>query len=637
MKRILTGVVLLIFTLGLSMYLTVRWTHSWSIPQMTVPLGIAGNSRMSYFAAGSGTAEDPYIIERPVHWFHLSYLHAIDFFKSTIPYFRLADTMGNPVTIDFGDPSLPPIYQRIRPIGSIQTPFVGVLDGNQSTLKNLVVDGSASQDIGVFGYIGKKETQVSGIVRNLFLERIKIESRLDPLVTTGFHPHNDLEINLASGFIVGHLGKGATLHNVFVISSTMDASMNTFVNRSQLGLIGYNEADGGITQGAPNQLYDFSLNANSTYSALVAAREQFGTQFVNGSSTLRLNDVLVDDINLVGGFKNNNLPSYSLSSLKISTQSDGTGQTYLYDEMIKKNIRIQSSQSSYRRDSIDVVGRLNIIGTTNNKVFRYEPVFNHFTSPKLGDPFVADTYDHSILLYVHPSANLTNLGTARISGSIGGGGELGFYPAFSENGQYEINKSFQNRPSLMRISNINVDFTMSRSMAFAALTKDSAGVLRVVDPSVTAPEYYVFVIGASNGFVDVSEITFRYAPTSLSEDSLTSISRVDFIDSQQTILSLPSDANPVYSLVSFSYRLAENQGLKAFVERKTVDTVDTFYMTFFYKTPEPNQFFTVDLFNLRGKRIIVTCIDEHGVVKKSLSTTSTILSLKFDSTTVTPS
>jgi len=98
----------------------------------------------SYFAGGSGVSAAPYIIETPVQVRNLQKLNVYGVFNKDT-YFKLSDNISES-GMDWDGVSL-------APIGSEDYPFYSNFNGNGKIINNLVVDGSQTNDIGMFGYV----------------------------------------------------------------------------------------------------------------------------------------------------------------------------------------------------------------------------------------------------------------------------------------------------------------------------------------------------------------------------------------------------------------------------------------------------------------------------------------------------
>lgn len=646
-KHLIFSIFSLIFVFFTFVFVTFSWMDNTFTLQNDM-LGRVRTSLKSYFAGGDGTSTTPFIIAEPEHVSNLAYLQNSGQFEGTQYYFKVADPdTGNRIEIDFtGYPSIPPI-------GDHTYPFKGTFNGNLSTFTSLAINGYGKQDIGLFGFAEGVDLNSDGdfddtgeyysVISNLFVDSpfiISNPTTLDSSPT--FHEHNDSIVNRATGYVIGHLGKGATLDNIFIIDSTLDSYTNLDLNRSQYGIIGFNESDNGYVAGSPRNSYSFSLDATSAFSALSSAISNYGSYYVNGGSTT-LNTVLKlinsgTQITLAGGSKTlGDIYSYTLSTIKVSTTINDPNPVYLYDLMEQNGFPISytppgEDTTYYSRSNIDVVGLVDIQTISGAKRFYYEPMFTKKTvySPLVGSYWSADSYDHSIILYVKPTSNPNDMGVSQIQGSSGGGW-LGFFPSFTgTNGAYVQNKTFNNAPSLTQIT-IGSDLTLTRSLAFAAVVRDPSPTnpdrLRVVNPDVEFPDYYIFLIGCGNGYVTVERIYFEYLPAFLEESQLSSIQRVDFINELwiSDIIADLTDSDPdtdhVFSLVNFGYDLSENQKIKVVSSRLNSGTIE-FYVEFDITDGTPMFF---DVLNLSEIPIIIYVKNTAGVYEQKYSGSNQII------------
>jgi len=552
-------------------------SYAWSNNTYIYSQDIIGKSRKSYFASGTGTSGDPLIISEVEHFFNLAYLQNLGYFNNASApyYFEVADSNGDPITIDFS--SALEIYQTLLPpVGTTEKPFIGFFEGNDSIIKDVTINGDGLQDIGVFGYLGTGAT-----VQNLFIQEPTIWSH--PTTSddkTYFHPHNDDIENRATGYIVGHLGTGVTLSHVYVVDPTIDSSPNADLNRSEYGLVGYNEFDGGLIPGSPRDAYDFDLDSGSAKAALNYAYSTYGSTYVNGSTT-RLSDVLT----AVGGL----ISGYSLSTLKIPDPNSsaapaplGTdGLIYLYDQLVADGYTIGANGSEYSRENIDVVG--NISFTTN-----YYQIFENigatgFRSPYVDSEFNANDYPNAIFLYVKPSNNLSDLGN--VTGIYGGGGQLSYMASYDSSGNYVEDRYWKNSQDLNLVSfgNSGATRVLSANNAFTAIQFGDIDpvtgepVLTVVDET-EIPDYYVFLIGVSNGQITVEDINFYYTPQSATAEDFASLGDIDYITLDQISDIITSPELYEYSNFYFNYDITFNQTIDVYTEKVLCTTGDSCYV-----------------------------------------------------------
>lgn len=137
LRILLSGGGIVLFTV-----LCIGMTQSlgWFDNRIDSPVKLEGRSASSYFYAGDGTADNPYIITNRRHVYNLAWLQYIGEFNKKdssgklVPvYFKVASTdKVSSGTIDCSGLTIPPI-------GTSQYPFIGVFNGNNSEIKNLIV------------------------------------------------------------------------------------------------------------------------------------------------------------------------------------------------------------------------------------------------------------------------------------------------------------------------------------------------------------------------------------------------------------------------------------------------------------------------------------------------------------------
>jgi len=569
-------------------------TYAWFVRSNNYKSDLIGSSKVSYFADGTGTSLDPFIISNANHMFNLSKLQEMGYLQDKTYHFLVADedTLA-PITIDFTGAGVALPYQLFNPIGDHIYPFIGVFEGNQSTLKNIKIDGSTKQDIGVFGYIGDDAT-----VRNFFIEDPIIYS--NPTSATpidDFHEHNDGHINRATGYIVGHLSASALLEKIYVISPKIDSSGNAMPNRSQYGLIGYTASSGGIIDGGPRDKYFFSLNADWAYDVFTAARSNYLNHYINNGS-LRLSAAIPSSTQLIGNTQTTSVPiNYSISTLKISPTANDPSAPYLYDQMVLDGLDVDQQGSVYSRQNIDIVGGVNITGTPGSRAFAFSRTFNQFPTPNnlVNQPFVPTQFPGSIILYVRPTTDPANLGTITAN-YAGGGGLLAYVPGIQNNNYINSIKlngmvSFPSGQSIMNASN-----------AFVKVYSNANNDGYTVAPANSTDfDYYVFLIANTNSnSTSIRSVLFEYSPAVLSESDLESIKDVDFINTQNDVL----NASPyVNSYMNFGYDMIGNHTLVMEVNRRPIanDGYDV-YIDFIISD---TSVFYVDFININSKNITI--------------------------------
>lgn len=231
LRKIMTGLVIIeSMVLGVS-----ASTYGWFSHEMKVSSIIPGSAEAAYFHSGKGTEDDPYTITEPIHLYNLAWLQYLGRFngqrnpqetgleegKYSIYYFKIGSDDTDITALDMTGWVLPPI-------GTKNNPFLGVLDGNGKTIRNLKVSNYVGENeitrrpnsvnslgeeayvvgfIGAIGEIGKetdtsKYSSVAKTVKNLNLQDIEVDSYTPYAI-----------IGAAAGYVNG------TLSNVAVTNS----------------------------------------------------------------------------------------------------------------------------------------------------------------------------------------------------------------------------------------------------------------------------------------------------------------------------------------------------------------------------------------------------------------------------------
>lgn len=201
------------------------FSFAWFSNNNNVTRGFGGSTTGAYFARGYGSKTSPYVINRPIHLYNLAWLQYVGFFKEKEPYFIIERDL------DMSGWTLPPI-------GTTENPFLGHLDGYDTThsigqtatakISNLTISNSfekydgkhpSSQTLstfvspeitGLFGVVGKKTSTIEPSVKNLYLDKISIDS------TTN---------NALSGVVAGYVN--GVLSNILINDSSLNLKDGT--------------------------------------------------------------------------------------------------------------------------------------------------------------------------------------------------------------------------------------------------------------------------------------------------------------------------------------------------------------------------------------------------------------------------
>lgn len=201
------------------------FSFAWFSNNNNVTRGFDGSTAGAYFARGNGSEGNPYVINKPIHLYNLAWLQYVGFFKNKEPYFIIERDL------DMSGWTLPPI-------GTTENPFLGHLDGNDTThsigqtakakISNLTISNSfekyngrhpSSQTLstfvspeitGLFGVVGNKTSTVEPSVKNLYLNKISIDSATN---------------NALSGVVAGYVN--GALSNILINDSSLNLKDGT--------------------------------------------------------------------------------------------------------------------------------------------------------------------------------------------------------------------------------------------------------------------------------------------------------------------------------------------------------------------------------------------------------------------------
>lgn len=618
---------------------TLSLTYSWLVQIDVIPNNVIGKTRSSYFGGGNGTSQTPYIISKPNHFFNLASLQNLGIF-TTKTYFE--------VTADIDFNYAYPTHKIIEPIGTSQYPFIGEINGNYHKISYYTVDGYGQQDIGTFGVVGH-----GGVVEKLFLESPKIISYNNPTQTeiNNFHEHDNVK-TVAMGYIAGHvlgdekqgeqiIHPRGIVRNVFVVTPdnpsapkpTLQIIGNQTLNSSQSGLIGYSENFGSII---PDESYSFSLDGN-TGKKLYQFISAYGSSYKilsQGSSTPQSSDPNLSSIIQIKSNGNPlvNIPTgRSLSQIKIYKTNPQGPVVYLVDEMKAAGYEIPD----YRRENLDISGVMDFIGRLNKTVVvNFAARDNLPTVPTVGSTFNPASYTNSIILYVKSTRDATKLGKMiygyDASNSKGIMYTLGW---FTDGGVYGYQGG---KTAQYEFINTPYDeFDMTAENAFTAIkVNKSTGIMTVVNPVNTIPDYYVFVIGTlkgstSTGNQRITSLEFHYTATDFTNAA--DLDQVDFVINSeiQTVIQLVENENYQYSYYTFNYSIMSEHGLNISAYKKGINPVTgknqyAFDFSYAFATSDPLSYFDMLISNRYAHDVTISNIINDNTYKTVTSNYSLI-------------
>ena len=269
---------------------------AWFASANKFDVDITGSVVEEYFHTGNGTQNNPFVITRPIHYYHLveffqreTALDTTAEFGTDYLYFQVGydlDEDGDLEVYDYDDQGIyqgsleSPSYSKtlnmayysgdnaLMPIGTNEVPFIGVFDGKADegiVVSNLnihcaetVIVGNntvnrAASDIGMFGYVSDKDgSDNPTIIKNMKVDGLNID--LTDVTSTVASPttsiaHTDAHAGVAYvGYIAGHVhsytnysSTGPTnatpLYNVYVTNAKIEGGAGTSCGFGYIGLV----------------------------------------------------------------------------------------------------------------------------------------------------------------------------------------------------------------------------------------------------------------------------------------------------------------------------------------------------------------------------------------------------------------
>jgi len=617
---------LLVIAILANIVMITTLTYAWFANNQLYVIDTVGATKEQYFAKGSGTELDPYVISKPEHLYSLSKLHEMGLMQQKYYYIIADPSTGAPVTIDFNNAELPAQYQTLfKPIGDHIYPFIGHLEGNQSIIKNVKINGSLKQDIGFFGLIGD-----DAVVRNFFLDTPIIYS--NPLSTDsriGFHEHGvSNSDSYATGFIAGHVLTSAVLEKVYVIEPTINSGTNQYYNGSKFGLIGNTSENASSEDGGLSNAYYFELTANWLHLVITRALQLDAATPLFIQTGQRLGAVLSINSNgqavITGNSINNNY--YTLSTLRVSYNSSFTNPVFLYDLLLELGYITAAQGANYNKKNLDIVGGTTVDNVANTMSFGVS--YNVFRTPYYNQIFNAKLLKNTIVLYVRATGESV---LGQMTASFGANAELRYIPGFVADStqltgyRYVEDRGWNNKNQLIAYpGGSGSTVPINIGSAFAAVKEEPNGDYRVINPNIEIPDYYVYVLGISNSNVSsINSVSFRYVPAS--SDEFSALYDVDIINNVGEILNNPQYIN---SDIYFDYYLGLNQTMNVrFV--KAFDLSGAVYRLYISGHNSGSSYFFVNIANMGTKKIEVYINNQLLI-----SSTSKMTSLRFSSSGV---
>ncbi|MBQ0099351.1 MAG: hypothetical protein KBS91_02250 [Firmicutes bacterium] len=257
----ITAIIVLLAMLIVSVFIGV--SYSWLfVGSNEVNLQLdSGSFILQYFHTGDGTKNNPFVITRPIHYYHMVelYQRRPDFAKGNLEdkdigqpyYFQIGynldnskdgslevfnyDDTGAVISANQYSKTLNMAYYSgslaLLPMGTSAVPFIGALDGKGMTIKNLHITATetvgettyATSDIGVFGYIGgeyKKDSNGDLILfddsgNQVTVDKIKKDANGSMIIENGKYV-------IETGGYAHPTYEGGFVHDVYYDNVTID-------------------------------------------------------------------------------------------------------------------------------------------------------------------------------------------------------------------------------------------------------------------------------------------------------------------------------------------------------------------------------------------------------------------------------
>lgn len=253
----------------------------------------------SYFDSGSGTQNDPYVITRPKHFYHMSYLQNRNYFGNNEVYFQFGKkNIDNQENTDFlfyeynSDGTIVPnkyvhtlnmdYYngqngnQALMPIGNSQYPFKSHVNGCNNTISNIHIDGNGLSDIGIFGYVSASAT-----INNVYFDNVSIDTHL-PISSDTYHSHTDNRYNV--GYLAGHICDEISFHRAFVNNCEItNSSIPGVAGKSLYGLFG--ACDTSSTPLTNTEVDEYQINPGTVHSYMDSNYSKFSAKAAAARNT----------------------------------------------------------------------------------------------------------------------------------------------------------------------------------------------------------------------------------------------------------------------------------------------------------------------------------------------------------------
>ncbi|MDD4006070.1 MAG: hypothetical protein PHD98_02765 [Bacilli bacterium] len=199
MKKFKTLAIYLVSSIVIGTAAAVGFAYSSYVynRQYETPVEFNSGVLSGYFEGGNGTSSDPYSIRYPQQLRNLQRLNVLGVFSENT-HFKLDDNIPSS-GLEWDDVDL-------LPIGSEDYPFYSQFNGNGKRINGLEVNGSQTNDIGMFGYVA-----MGSRIENFLLSSpiIRVTADNNPSASSSTNPFANLFADPANN-IAATLGLNLT-------------------------------------------------------------------------------------------------------------------------------------------------------------------------------------------------------------------------------------------------------------------------------------------------------------------------------------------------------------------------------------------------------------------------------------------
>ena len=270
---------------------------AWFATANDVKVEVTGSVVEEYFHCGNGTEQDPFVITRPIHYYHL-----VEFFQreTALPltntphfgrdylYFQVGydlDDDGDLEVFSYDNQGIyegtfeSPVYSTnlnmsyysgtnaLMPIGTNEVPFIGSFDGKASdgiSISNITIHCSetvlvgntsttrTASDIGIFGYVADADSNSNPtLIKNakfngVTIDLTNVSATVKSSTTNVTHVENHNGTAYV-GYIAGHVHTytnyvnantpATPLHDVYVSNATIQGGAGVHCDFGYIGLV----------------------------------------------------------------------------------------------------------------------------------------------------------------------------------------------------------------------------------------------------------------------------------------------------------------------------------------------------------------------------------------------------------------